>query len=296
MILSQTNLESAFKGFKAAFKDAFDGAESHASTVAMTATSATAEEEYAWLGQFPALREWIGERVIHQLRADGFKIKNRDFESTVTVRRNDMEDDKFGLYGPLFREMGRVTRQHPDTLVFKLLRDGFSLNCYDGQYFFDAEHVGWSDQDEPVAVSNVQTGSGPGWFLLDLSRSVKPIIWQERKGYDFVSMDQPGQENVFMRKEFIYGVDARVNVGFGLWQLAFGSKAALTRENYVAARNAMMAFRGDKAHLLGVKPTHLIVPPALEEDAREMLKPTLAGGESNIWANDVKLIVSPYVA
>ena len=26
-----------------------------------------------------------------------------------------------------------------------------------------------------------------------------------------------------MKKEFIYGVDARCNAGYGLWQLAFGS-------------------------------------------------------------------------
>lgn len=102
--------------------------------------------------------------------------------------------------------------------------------------------------------------------------------------------------DVFMRKQFIYGVDARVNVGFGLWPLAFASKGALDRENFVAARNAMADFRGDKNHLLGIKPTHLVVPPALEEEAREMLKATLAGGETNIWANAVQIIVSPFVA
>lgn len=296
MILNSTNLESAFKGFKAVFKSAFEATETFAPTVAMMTTSGTSEEEYAWLGQFPALREWIGERHLHALRAHGFKIKNRDFESTVTIPRNDMEDDKFGLYGPMFSEMGRVTKVHPDTLVFGLLKDGFAVNCYDGQNFFDTDHVGYDENDNQISVSNVQAGAGDAWFLLDLSRAVKPIIFQKRKEYDFVGMDDPSHPNVFMRKEFVYGVDARVNVGFGLWPLAFASKADLDKDNFVAARNAMAAFKGDKGHLLGIKPTHLVVPPALEEDAREMLKATLAGGESNIWANAVQLIVSPYCA
>ena len=34
---------------------------------------------------------------------------------------------------------------------------------------------------------------------------------------------KPGDDNVFFKKEFIYGVDARCNAGYGLWQLAFGS-------------------------------------------------------------------------
>ena len=296
MILNSANLETAFKGFHAVFKNTFDGTESFAGTVAMEATSSTSEEEYAWLGQFPALREWVCERVFHQLRAYGFTIKNRDFESTVTVQRNDMEDDRFGLYGPLFSELGRVTKIHPDTLVFSLLKNGFLSKCYDGQPFFDTGHVGYDEYDKEYSVSNIQAGSGPAWFLLDLSRGVKPIIFQKRKDYTFIKMDEPSHENVFMRKEYIYGVDARVNVGFGLWQLAFGSKVALTRENFVEARKAMMAFKGDKNHLLGVKPTHIVVPPDLEEDAKEMLKATLAGGESNIWANAVQLIVSPYCA
>ncbi|WP_066718671.1 MULTISPECIES: Mu-like prophage major head subunit gpT family protein [Hyphomicrobiales] len=297
MILSNQNLESAFKGFKVKFQGAFDATESFADKVAMTVSSDTAEEEYAWLGQFPALREWIGERQLQQLRAHGFRIRNRDFESTVTVARNDMQDDKFGLYGPMFSEMGRVTKLHPDTLVFSLLKEGITALGYDGVPFF-GYHASFGPGDEPLAVSNKRTvaGEAPYWYLLDLSRAVKPIIFQKRKDYTFESMDQPGQENVFMRKEFIYGVDARVNVGFGLWQLAYASNAPLLFDEFDLARQAMTGLRGDKNHLLGVKPTHILVPPSLEMDARNLLKNTLAGGEANVLAGLVDIIVSPYLA
>jgi phage major head subunit gpT-like protein len=298
MILNSSNLESAFRGFHATFKNTFDATESFADKVAMMTKSDTAEEEYAWLGQFPALREWIGERQLHQLRAHGFKIKNRDFESTVTVKRNDMQDDKFGLYGPMFSEVGRVTKLHPDTLVFGLLKDGPTTLCYDGQPFFGV-HPGFGPNDGPYAVWNMfvpsEPSNDPFWYLLDLSRAVKPIIFQKRKDYDFVGMQDPTNPHVFMNKEFIYGVDARVNVGFGLWQLAYASKAPLDKDAFEAARLAMMDFRGDKSHLLGIRPTHLVVPPSLEMGARALLKQTLANGETNLLAGIVDVIVSPYL-
>jgi phage major head subunit gpT-like protein len=36
-------------------------------------------------------------------------------------------------------------------------------------------------------------------------------------------MDSSTDQNVFMKKQFLYGVDCRDNAGFGLWQMAYGS-------------------------------------------------------------------------
>lgn len=297
MIINETNISTLFTGYKAIFKGAFEATPALYDKVAMTVPSSTAEELYAWLGQFPQLREWIGERHIKNLKTHGFSITNKDFESTISVSRNDIQDDRFGLYNPMFKELGRTTKMHPDTLVFGLLKSGFLTNCYDGQFYFDVDHPLYNAAGEIAgSVSNMQAGAGAAWYLLDLSRAIKPLIWQERQGYDFTSLDRKDDENVFMRKQFIYGVDARVNVGFGLWQLAYASKAELTRENFVLAKNAMADLRGDQGALLGIKPTHIVVPPGLEEAARELIKANLAGGESNIWQNAVDVIVSHYVA
>lgn len=86
---------------------------------------------------------------------------------------------------------------------------------------------------------------------------VRPIVWQLRQDYDFVRMDRKENAPVFMNKENYYGVNARVNAGFGLWQLAFASKAPLTPENDAAARAAMMKFRSDGGRILGINPTTL---------------------------------------
>ena len=95
----------------------------------------------------------------------------------------------------------------------------------------------------------------------------------------------------------MYGVRARVNAGFGLWQLAWGSKQDLTPANYAAARAAMQGMKGDGGRILGVNPNVLLVPPALEEKARNLLKAaTGASGASNPWFDSAQLIVTPYAA
>ncbi|MEM7643970.1 MAG: Mu-like prophage major head subunit gpT family protein, partial [Pseudomonadota bacterium] len=284
MDLTDRNFDLAFRGFKTLFNDGMAGAPTHALDVAMRVTSTGCDETYGWLGNVPQLREWIGDRVIHKLASHGFTIENVDFESTVEVDRNNFADDKLGLYSPMFSELGRLTGQHREELVFGLLARGFETEGYDGQPFFDTAHSLDTAQGGVELFSNMQDGAGPAWFRLDTSRAVRALIWQERKPYDFVAMDRPGDDSVFMNRKLIYGVDARVNAGFGLPQLAFGSKAELTATNYAAARAAMMGFKTADGRKLGIQPNILVVLPELEEAALHIANTdTNDGGGSNPW-------------
>lgn len=297
MIVNDQTLDLAFRGFKTLYTDAFLKAPVHWDKIAMTVASGSRDETYGWLGQFPQLREWVGPRHIHNLEAHGFTILNRQFESTVSVHRNDFMDDRLGVFKPAFSEMGHVARQHPEELIFGLLAAGFDTPCFDGQNFFDTDHPLTDYTGATVNVSNMQAGAGPAWYLMDTSRSVRPIIWQEREKYDFVSKTNKTDDNVFMDDRFLYGVDARVNAGFGLWQLAFGSKAVLNAANYAAARAAMMNFRSDGGRLLGINPMTMVVPPALESAALKLLNSEFAaGGETNEWKDTAELIVTPFLS
>lgn len=300
MLINRANLDIAFNGFKTLFNDAFQGAPSAYREIASVVPSSSAEETYGWLGQIQTFREWVGPRVVGNLSAHTYTIRNRDYENTVAVGRNDFEDDKYGIFGPAFSEMGRAAAEFPDQLVFALLAAGFTTTCYDGQYFFDTDHpVRLNGPDgDPTSVANTDGGSGTPWFLLDTSRMVKPIIFQERRPLgNLVSKDRPEDDNVFMNKEFIYGSDGRCNVGFGLWQLAWGSKQTLNATNYASARAALMRMQGDGGRTLGVRPTTLVVGPSLESAALKIVNSELAsGGETNEWRGTAKLIVTPYLA
>jgi len=292
VVINQATLTAAYTGFKTIFQQAYDGAATSLSQLSVVETSGTKQEEYKWLGQFPGLREWIGDRVVKDLSVEGFVIKNRDFEATVAVDRNDVEDDAIALYKPLFEQLGESARQHPDELIFDLLLNGFTRTCFDGKTFFAADHPNgeqpaWSntgvdvlataayesarsqmmslvnDEDRPLRIipdtlivppqleatarsilradktangaTNIwqnsadllvapELASNPTyWFLADLKHAAKPFIFQTRKEPAFVALDNMNDENVFMRKEYIYGVDYRGNAGYGLPHLIFGS-------------------------------------------------------------------------
>jgi phage major head subunit gpT-like protein len=298
MIINGQTLNLAFKGFQTVYNEAQLVAPSYKDKIAMTVPSSSRDESYGWLGQFPRLREWIGPRHVNNLKAHGFTIKNITFESTVAVPRNDISDDRLGIFAPLFSEMGRDAATHPDELIFDLLKKGFTSDCFDGQNYFDEDHpIELVPGQEPVSVSNMQDGTDPAWFLLDTSRGVRPIIWQEREKYEFQSITDSNDHHVFMNDEYVYGVRARVNAGFGLWQLAYGSKAPLNAANYAAARAAMMDFKSDGGRVLGVKPSIMVVPPSLEDAALHLLNTeTKDGGGSNPWKGTVELVVTPYIA
>lgn len=291
MIVNAQGLTALFSGYKTLYQDGFAGVTPQWEQVATQVPSNTREEKYGWLGSLPMLREWIGDRQVRNIAAATYAIRNKDWEMTVSVQRNDIEDDTYGVYAPVFRELGGAAARHPDQLVFGLLAAGFTTACYDGKPFFAADH--------PVGAGtagNLQPGAGNPWFLLDTSRAVKPIIFQKRQEYQLQARQSVDDENVFWRKEYLYGVDARNNVGFGFWQMAFGSKDDLDEGNYETARAAMGAFTDDHGNPLGVKPTLLVVGPSNEGAGKRIIEASaLANGATNVWQGTTKLMVIPWL-
>lgn len=76
---------------------------------------------------------------------------------------------------------------------------------------------------ELIVASQLVGADASKWFLLDLSRPVKPLLLQIRQGLTFVPMAQPDSPQRFMKGVYYYGVEGRHNVGYGLWQDAVGS-------------------------------------------------------------------------
>lgn len=297
MIINSGNLEALRTGFNATFRRGLGQAETSYGRIATTVSSTTKESKYGWLGKMPNMREWLGERVVHGIAEHDYAIKNVPYELTLGVDRDDIEDDNLGVYTPLFTEMGASVAAHPDQLVWGALKNGFDAPCYDGQAFFDTDHPVIGEDGRFVTASNNGGGAGAAWYLLNTKRALKPIIHQERRKAQFVSLDNPRDPNVFQKKEFLYGTDGRWNVGYAFWQMAYGSKQALTAANYSSARSAMMSLKGDYGRPLGLVPDLLVVPPQLEDAARRLLNSDAgAGGETNPWKGTAELMVVPWLA
>jgi phage major head subunit gpT-like protein len=73
---------------------------------------------------------------------------------------------------------------------------------------------------------NPRLTSSTAWFLHVTDRPIKPFIYQERKKPVFVQQTDTNADDVFMRKKFKFGAEARAAGGYGLWQLSYGSTGA----------------------------------------------------------------------
>lgn len=156
MIINSGTIREAFQSFNTVFNKAFHEMEAQYPRVAMEVPSETRDENYAWLGAVPSMREWIGDREIKNLAAYGYTIRNKDFEATVTVPRNDLEDDCIGVYKPVFQDLAYSARKHPDKLVFGLFPRSFTEKCFDGKPFISDDHIGRNpDLDTTQATSAI---------------------------------------------------------------------------------------------------------------------------------------------
>lgn len=304
MLINKNTISAAFITLRATFNKAFAETESTWQKIAMKVISTTKQEDYAWLSNFPKMRKWIGEKVAKALEAFNYSVVNDDFEATVEVDRNDIEDDTLGIYGPQAQGAGQSAKELPDELVYEVVNGAFTNLCYDGKPFCATDHpVGPEDATEDVSnkitavlsnadaaaaaasfgaaftameefkdddgralnikpsillvppalrivatqlmtnpkladdtpnpymgmatvVVDTRLTSRTAWFLLDVSRPVKPFVYQERKAPVFVQQTDPQADDVFNRKKFKFGVEARAAAGYGFWQLCYGSTGA----------------------------------------------------------------------
>lgn len=302
MLVNKENVGNIFISLKTTFNNAFGAAQTVWQKLAMEVPSTSTQNDYTWLSKFPRMRKWIGDKNVKALSAFKYSIVNDDYEATVEVDRNDIEDDNLGIYLPQAQMAGDSAAMLPDEIVIDLANYGFTNKCYDGQYFFDLNHpvMGVNGVIAPVAnkgtkalscatqalaiasfgaarvamrkfkddegrplnvnpnillvppalgdiaralmnndrlddgkanpykgtaevVEDARLISDTAWFLLDTSKPVRPFIYQARKKPVFVQQTDPHTEDVFTRKKFKFGAEARAAGGYGFWQLAYGS-------------------------------------------------------------------------
>jgi len=270
--------------------------------LATVITSNTASNTYGWLGDFPHIREWIGSRVVKDIKESAYALPNKLYESTLGVKRTDIEDDNLGIYKPLSQAQADEVVKFFNRMISSLLKKGFTKICYDGQPFFDTDHPVFENEDGTGtgrSFSNIignPIATGKPWFLLSLNGVLKPFILQQRTAPELDEINDPKNDTVFMKDQYLFGIRYRGNFGYGFWQQAVASQEALNAANYQAARLAMQCFKRDGGDPLGVVPTHLVVDPTNEAAARALLeKQFVNGGESNPNYHTAELIVSPWL-
>lgn len=140
MLINKQSLQAAFVSLKTIFNNAFAAAPTTWQKIAMEVPSGGSQNDYSWLSLFPKMRRWVGAKVTKALEAYKYVVVNEDFEATVEVDRNHIEDDQLGIYKPQAEMAGYSSAQLPDELVYEAINGGFTKLTYDGQYHFDTDH------------------------------------------------------------------------------------------------------------------------------------------------------------
>jgi phage major head subunit gpT-like protein len=289
-------VEALYVSMSAAYTKGLAAAQPRWEKIATKVPSTGSENYYGGLKNLPGITEWVDARQLANLGSFGYSIKNKTWESSIRIGREEVEDDQIGLYGVVAEKYGEDVALFPDSLAFGLLVNGFTEVCLDGEPMFSAEHP---LNDEGATYSNVigdpLTDIGAPWFLMDNSQVIKPIIYQERRPFVFRNMNA-NEEYTWFENAFVAGTDGRCNVGFGFPKTAIGSKATLNEANYEAAIQSLGEMKRSNGTALGVRPTTLVVGYANRAAALKLInRETNSNGESNIYYKDVEVIVSPYI-
>lgn len=259
---------------------------------------------YGWIMNSFSMREWIGPRVIQNIKEHEYELTNKLWEMTAQLNREQVEDDILGVFATFtMPNLAASAKKHPDILTAQLLQA--NSNCFDGNPFFYATHpnfnatgVGATTYSNAFTGSNLTTdgvnaarstmaayigengyplgvvpktiivppqlelaantvaksntyaipASGGGalgpttamatvqnllgsfevvvvpelanaptiWYLADLSKPAKPLVFQPRVAPELVARFDPSDPAVFDLDNFIWGCRARYNVGFTL--------------------------------------------------------------------------------
>ena len=134
MIIDTVALE---RGIRTEFNKAFHAAQPPALEPCYTTVpSSGADEKYGWLGDMPQMREWLGDKHIKAALDHEYTITNKDFESTISVDRNEIEDDRMGIIKPRVQTLAARAKNYPAKLVGDLIINGTTGLAYDGSAFF----------------------------------------------------------------------------------------------------------------------------------------------------------------
>lgn len=166
-IVTSDFLEALLTNFRVIFETAFTGEKPTYQPLVTKVDSTSEKESFNWLGAVPSPSEWTDERIVQGLRSEFYEVYNKNYQVAISVDRNTLEDEKYGLIAPRIRQMAARVANHPNKLIFQLLNAGVSLKTYDKENFFKA--------DRQIGESGVINNIAAGAYAADSAKILSGI-------------------------------------------------------------------------------------------------------------------------
>lgn len=247
MEINGSNLQALFIDIAMAFKDAMDGTPTPiVDAVAATTTSKSTDTRYPFVQAIQgAMRQWTGARQVNNVVVDGFTVTNLKWENTLGIKREDIEDDQYGVYSDMLApQLGRHAKLLPDQQVASI----FNSNpiCYDGKNLFNQNHY-INPQSKTGAQSNdLGTASMAlnGTTLALANAALRKLV-----GPDNIALGSYGSV-LFVPPSLEYVADTLANSTFypeiknGV-SAAFGSQGNVFKGRYTVVCSEWLTDTGD---------------------------------------------------
>lgn len=110
------------------------------------------------LGAVPQLSEWKGKRKISKLTRSKYSVIVKDFQASLEIDRNDVDDDQLGGIMMTLGQFGDRAANHPIKLLSEAIENGTTNATYDGVSAFNNAHPARGEQT--AAQDNIVSYSG----------------------------------------------------------------------------------------------------------------------------------------
>jgi phage major head subunit gpT-like protein len=157
MLINKANISEVFENIRATFNQALDAAETMYQDFATVLDTSQIVEKMDWVGQLPNWREWVGDKVVNNLAAHTYSLTCLEYESTIAVKRRDLEADRLGIYKTQAMSQGELAAYFPEERCGDALNNAFTALCWDGKAMFATDHVGETKAGKATTFSNKGT-------------------------------------------------------------------------------------------------------------------------------------------
>jgi len=135
--INDASLQDLNKQLNAKWTTAFEaGVQSQLTSLATTYTSTTASNFYAFLEALGGWSEWNGARQFKDVASQQFEVLNKDYEMSIKMPKNQIEDDQIGMYVDLVPNMVQGWFKKQQSLIAGVMTS--NPKAYDGIALFSA--------------------------------------------------------------------------------------------------------------------------------------------------------------
>jgi hypothetical protein len=163
-VIQSATIQTLLTTFRGELQATIAAATPTSRAIAMTVPSTGRANTYGFINDIAGMREWLGDRHVHDLSESDYTLKNRKFENTFGISADDFDDDQYGTIKPVIQTYAMGAAHLEDALVYDRVNSAYSATGFDGVAFFGSHS--WHGKTFQNYESPGLAFDGPNWAIV----------------------------------------------------------------------------------------------------------------------------------